>query len=487
MLGPLDYRSALQGRCCLYLFAGFTFVFACVFLTREAYILWKAPPVLPGNTAGDLSWQERPLPQALPPLYFAYHDAEERLSQQDWTRTSPAEHDKFFFVAGHTRALGWGNAVQEHILNSYLAYKAGRSFVFGNFTWNDDGSWYSDYEQTGKIIPSQIPYSVLLRGPIVGEQFPAGDNAPLAVTWDYFDHVCPEKRELRRDEIHASLSSPNSVAEITEKWSSILRTLDDPCVQSDKESGPIYSHHDIWGVRSSLLDVWEDLKRSPMLTQFGWSPLVELAFDVNRELFMPTHTPQPYLSSTAFTSNAERYTPIPGLMVIHVRRGDYASHCRTLAMWSEDFVSVNAFPGMRDPFTVPAHDDYGWGRNSPANVEAYRQRCLPTVDEIAAKVAAVRAESAARGVRRLYIMTNGRPAYIAELKRALERVAEWDAIASSRDLVLNWEQRHVSHAVDLLVAQRAQVLVGNGFSTLTSNAVMMRLANGFPTDSIRFW
>ena len=56
--------------------------------------------------------------------------------------------------------------------------------------------------------------------------------------------------------------------------------------------------------------------------------------------------------------------------------------------------------------------------------------------------------------------------------------------------------------------QRAQVLVGNGvrlsfkpcavlrgadvcrirqFSTLTSNAVMMRLANGFPTDSIWFW
>lgn len=34
--------------------------------------------------------------------------------------------------------------------------------VFDNYTWADDGSQYSDYN--GKLIPSQIPYSVLIRG-----------------------------------------------------------------------------------------------------------------------------------------------------------------------------------------------------------------------------------------------------------------------------------------------------------------------------------
>ncbi|KAI8975906.1 hypothetical protein BD414DRAFT_467669 [Trametes punicea] len=425
------------------------------------------------------------IPHALPPLYSAFHNLELHLPQQNWTQSRPGSHEKFFFVAGHTRALGWGNAVQEHILNAYLAYKAGRSFVFGNFTWNDDGSLYTDYDGTGKMIPSQIPYAALLRGPIVGDRFPEGDNSPLAVSRDYFDHLCPTKLELVRGDIHANLSSPNSVAAITEKWSSILMGLDEPCVQSAQASGPIYTHHDVFGVRTSLLDVWPDLKRSPIITQFGWSPLVELAFDTNRELFCSSTSDQPPLSGLPFTTNAERYTVIPGLMVIHVRRGDYETHCRTLAMWSEDFVSVNAFPEMMDPFVVPPHEE--WGNNTPENVEIYRRRCLPTIEEIAQKVAEVRASPAARGVRRLYIMTNARQEYIRELESALWEAGEWEMISSSRDLVLTWEQKFVSHAVDSLVAQRAQVLLGNGFSTLTSNAVMMRMANGFPTDSTRFW
>ncbi|KAI0661162.1 hypothetical protein C8Q70DRAFT_911435 [Cubamyces menziesii] len=500
MLEHLSCRSqavGVQGRH-LYIAAGLTFVLSCYFLARHFYALQEvltatvtpdpipsiaAAEVVPVEASGLEVAETPPLPKGLPPLYSAYHDVELRLPQQDWTRTKPAPGEKFFFVAGHTRALGWGNAVQEHILNAYLAYKAGRSFVFGNFTWNDDGSLYSDYEGSGRIIPSQIPYSVLLRGPIVGESFTPGDDAPLAVSKDYFDHLCPKKVEFARQEVHANLTSPNSVAEITEKWASLLQNLDEPCVQSTLDSGPIYSHHDVWGVRTSLLDVWQDLKQSPFLTQFGWSPLVELAFDTNRDLF--TASTEPYLSSTPFTSNAERYSPLPGLMVIHVRRGDYATHCRTLAMWSEDFVSVNAFPEMRDPFVVPPHEE--WGNNTPENVEVYRRRCLPTIEEIVSKVAEVRAEPAARGVHRLYIMTNGDLEYIAELKDALHAAGDWEMISSSRDLVLSWEQKYVSHAVDLLVAQRAQVLLGNGFSTLTSNAVMMRLANGFPTDSTRFW
>ncbi|KAH9894968.1 hypothetical protein C8Q73DRAFT_790163 [Cubamyces lactineus] len=490
----LNCRSqavGVQGRH-LYIAAGLTFVLSCYFLVRHFYALQEvltatatatSDPILPAATSETVSDEPElevsetpPLPKGLPPLYSAYHDVELRLPQQDWTQTEPAP------------ALGWGNAVQEHILNAYLAYKAGRSFVFGNFTWNDDGSPYSDYEGSGKIIPSQYPTpcscEVLpIYSPIVGEPFAPGDNAPLAVSRDYFDHLCPNKVEFARQELHANLTSPNSVAEITEKWASLLKNLDESCVQSTLDSGPIYSHHDVWGVRMSLLDVWQDLKQSPFLTQFGWSPLVELAFDTNRDLF--ASSTEPYLSSTPFTSNAERYSPIPGLMAIHVRRGDYATHCRTLAMWSEDFVSVNAFPGMRDPFVVPPHEE--WGNNTPENVEVYRRRCLPTIEEIVRKVAEVRAEPEARGVRRLYIMTNGSPEYIAELKDALHEAGSWEMIASSRDLVLSWEQKYVSHAVDLLVAQRAQVLLGNGFSTLTSNAVMMRMANGFPTGSTRFW
>ncbi|RPD63753.1 hypothetical protein L227DRAFT_598834 [Lentinus tigrinus ALCF2SS1-6] len=448
-----------------YVVVGTTFVLACLYLAATDF---DAFSLSHSTSLHDL-----------PPLYTEYHNVELSLPQQDWTKTEPSEGERFFFVAGHTRALGWGNAIQEHLLNAYLAYRAGRAFVFDNYTWNDDGSRYSTYN--GHKIPSQIPYSAFIRGPMVGEPFPSQHEAPLAVSYEYFDQLCPKKLDLIREEVNARmLTQRNSASLITETWTRALRSTEDPCVQSSKGSGTIYTHEDIFGVPTSLLDIWPAFSTSPIIIHYRWSSLVELAFDINRDYFLPMDTLEPYLSSSLATTNAERYTMIPGLMAIHVRRGDYEGHCKYLSAHSENFVSVNAFPGMMDQFTVPHGTTSG-------NRELYRKRCYPTIDEIIQKVVDVRQTPAARGVRRLFIMTNGQPEFLSELKDALWEVAEWDLIASSRDMVLNWEQKYIAQAVDQLIAQRAQVLIGNGFSTLTSHAVMMRVANGFPTGGTRFW
>lgn len=225
----------------------------------------------------------------------------------------------------------------------------------------------------------------------------------------------------------------------------------------------------------NLASIWPDLISTPLITHFTWSSLVELAFDTNRDLFLPpsllSSTPLlsslPYNTSTSVT-NAARYPPIPGLMAIHVRRGDYANHCAFLARVGDPFVSINSLPSLPDASLGKFSPQW---RGSRAEVAAHRRRCHPSIPEIVAKVLAVRATEAGKGVRRLHIMTNGGPAYIANLKRALwDAVAPggWDSISSSRDLVLNWEQRFVAQAVDVLVAQRAQVLIGNGVSTCSN-------------------
>jgi len=64
---------------------------------------------------------------------------------------------------------------------------------------------------------------------------------------------------------------------------------------------------------------------------------------------------------------------------------------------------------------------------------------------------------------------------------------EWEHIGSSRDLRLTREQRHNSQAMDMAVAQRAEVFIGNGFSSMTSNSVMLRAAQGYPWNNTRFW
>ncbi|EAU90099.2 hypothetical protein CC1G_08372 [Coprinopsis cinerea okayama7 len=60
-------------------------------------------------------------------------------------------------------------------------------------------------------------------------------------------------------------------------------------------------------------------------------------------------------------------------------------------------------------------------------------------------------------------------------------------ISSSRNLVLTPEEKHASQAVDMYVAQRAELLIGNGFSSLTSNAVMLRMKDGLDGVQTRFW
>lgn len=113
------------------------------------------------------------------------------------------------------------------------------------------------------------------------------------------------------------------------------------------------------------------------------------------------------------------------------------------------------------------------------------KHCFPTIEQIAEKVKEV--HSVSEGLRNVYIMTNAGIQWLEELKSALSGVHKWDQIATSRDLKLNWEQKYVAQTVDMMIGQRAQVFIGNGFSSLTSNVVMLRMAKDVPPETNRFW
>jgi hypothetical protein len=242
-----------------------------------------------------------------------------------------------------------------------------------------------------------------------------------------------------------------------------------------------------------ILSVWPRLSKSPILRNFSWSPLVLEAFARNSHLFGATTTKSfrflpsylwPSSSSSPPTSKelhsvepilpASEIDPILGLLVLHIRRGDFSSHCAHFANWSSDWNGFNQFATLPDKFH-PLHDG-GGGQTTEANMQYYFQRCFPTIDQIVDRVRLVLADQekthgGTKELKSIYIMTNGDTAWLDDLKKALMGIKIWDSVADSRDLRLGWEAKPVAQAMDMMVGQRADVFIGNGVSHFLCRSV----------------
>ncbi|EIW79008.1 hypothetical protein CONPUDRAFT_59208, partial [Coniophora puteana RWD-64-598 SS2] len=364
---------------------------------------------------------------------------------------------------------GWGNIMQDYVMSALLAHVTNRSHVFNDYVWDKDHGPYSDFN--GKAIPSRIPLTALAGGPMVGGNMPPGYTSPLAVSSGFFRKVCPNPAIVNVKDVNTHdmiYSAPAS--SILETWIQTINSIDDPCIKLAN--------------KSRLLTIWPYLSKTPVMTHWRWSPLVVDAFKKNLHFFGPT---SPILSSSN-TPKSNSPDMIPGLLAIHVRRGDFADHCQHLATWSSDWNAFNAFSEFIDKFKVPT--DAVWGETTPENRAMYERRCFPSVDQIVDKVTHVR-DAAGGSLKYLYIMTNGATEWVDELKQAVQRATAgsqaWDSISSSRDMRLTWEQKYVAQAVDMYAAERAQVFIGNGWSSMTSNVNILRMAKNFPPESCRFW
>jgi len=63
----------------------------------------------------------------------------------------------------------------------------------------------------------------------------------------------------------------------------------------------------------------------------------------------------------------------------------------------------------------------------------------------------------------------------------------WEQIASSLQMRISWEQKFVAQAVDMMIGHRADVFVGNGFSSLTGTVFTIRIASGLAARRQRLW
>jgi len=208
-----------------------------------------------------------------------------------------------------------------------------------------------------------------------------------------------------------------------------------------------------WRIHDGLLVLFNN----PIIKLFGWSPLVEDAFKTNHRLFSLSHIPPP--------TPELRYPPIPGLLALHVRRGDFEGHCPNLQAWKTSFTGLTTQPGTidKDIELVENRD----GSLTQASADAFQKACYPNITQIVERVRQVRQSEEGKGLRNVFIMTNGSPEWVEQLREALMEDHPWKLIASSLQMRVTWEQKFVASAVDMMIAQRSDVFIGNGVSAST--------------------
>lgn len=270
----------------------------------------------------------------------------------------------------------------------------------------------------------------------------------------------------------------SQASEIVDRWSTKLRTIPDRCVEvipsPDDGTPQIF---DLWVLGDvRLTSIWDSFSKSPISRLLRPSHIVSAAVARNEFLFLPTG---PRASSKASSETYER------VLAMHLRRGDYEDACQGFSKWNSTFYGWNLLASLPDSFTPPSGGV--WGENTPENIAVYMEHCYPDIESVVQKIRQAKKEYRGGYVDVLYLLTNEKGQWLNDLLAAF-KADGWTTIRTSRDLVLeNVEQTEVAMAIDMDIARRAGVFVGNGWSSFTSNIVHRRLVDGKPPSSIRFY
>ncbi|EPQ50299.1 hypothetical protein GLOTRDRAFT_101820 [Gloeophyllum trabeum ATCC 11539] len=345
---------------------------------------------------------------------------------------------------------------------SQLAYLSNRSYVFEDYVWSKLPFPYTIYDFA--LRPTRMPINAFISGPSAGGPM----SGPQAVSSEFWDSVCPkEKRRIITTE-GAPPSKGTDGSVLMDWWVQRLAKVEDSCVEMEQDSltDPIFDKYLFGG--KEILSLWPGLSASPILTDFMWSPLVHSAIFRNFPILRPYSAKVLYDSSTTGV--------LPGLVAVHPRRGDFKRHCARLAGWNSEYMGLNQFPSLPDKFDPTPYINT---TREDEKTEYYFEHCLPTTEQIVERLRKVREDHPS--LSRVYLLTNGWGWWLSGLKDAL-REDGWADATSSLDIQLDAAQSYVGMAVDMAIAEKAEVF----FSSLSSNVVMLRMAKGLEPASNRF-
>ncbi|KAF8526878.1 hypothetical protein BU17DRAFT_40092 [Hysterangium stoloniferum] len=430
---------------------------------------------------------------AVPLSYDDIYAYEQNLPQNNDSLPFP-EGQNGRMVKFSTELFGYGlnNQLQDRMLHSLLAFLSNRAYVFTDVTFNYDPNTIADWH----------PLNTFISGPTAGGSFPpalAAARVPRAITQAFWESVCPPERRRYVDgsvvNMEKRLSRQSEALDVVEGWVTTLRELKEPCVEVMSGSPVIFDF--ILMNSPKVLSLYPLFSSTPIVTSFRWSQNVVNVVTKN----LPTITglsPSDLVSRSSPESSEFPYD-LSTTLALHLRRGDFEDHCFNVAREGWSYTGWNQLALMPDKYQVPGARSL----TSGPELEEFLGHCWPSIEEIVEKVRKVKVEYESRisetsgreHLRAVYILSNAKKEWIELLKDALMKSGMvWDNVAGSRDLAFEPSsgsipspEKLAAQAVDMAIAARAGAFIGNGFSTMTANIVLLRLTNGLTADTSRFW
>ncbi|KAF8529730.1 hypothetical protein BU17DRAFT_73045 [Hysterangium stoloniferum] len=411
--------------------------------------------------------------------YKDIYEMEKNLPQHDLELPFPeGKTGRYVVFSNQIYQLGWNNVLNELLLCTHLAWRTKRAYVFQNYMWKKDFFPWS--------VPSApyTPLNALIAGPTAGGPWSSTDNSPRSISLIWWDKVCPEEDIGYIDAATAKNPVRGKDAKaVMDYWVKLFNDMPQRCIYVRPGSGDDFPQtFDVKTVSTPLiLPLLEEFRNSPVSRLLHTPPLVNSAIRRNEHILFPQNT-------------VSHFTRYAGMMAIHVRRGDYVDACQHLADWNNTFYMWNLLPDLPDPFNpggpVEGHDEVG--KNTPENYVLFKKRCYPSEEALITKITESKRDwesgegRGAAPLTTLYILTNANKQWMDAFRTRMIDEG-WNNVATTSDLTLDSEQTAVSMAIDMDIARRAAVLIGNGWSSMTSNIVHRRLVDGHPYSSVRFW
>lgn len=308
---------------------------------------------------------------------------------------------------------------------------------------------------------ARIPLPAFVGNVINGfEQF---YHTPRAVSADFFSSVCPRSRQqvltLR------SPTDPTGVLDLSREGEARIAQLKDALVAN--EHGCVRIRGDVFDDEyfesSAPLDIVDNLIKSPVLQHFTVSPSVLEIVNTLIPTIAPTSPLYDLDTSDAYyrahKDGAPHTSQWKHVLALHIRRGpEWVASCAAKGGRAAPFAGFNKLPLLPGNENVPPPADMV----EASRLGLYTAKCLPEITAVIARARRMRKNHPL--LRSIYIATDGPEEWVEELRSWLISDA-WDrVVVGQTDVYPGWDERELGVGVDMEVARRAGVFVGNGVS-----------------------